>query len=272
MALVQDFVRAQIAWFEVLIDIAILMVFIMLLVFGLKKTEIKSVHPGFGIAYILLLGFNYIEQGGIHGISLFSYYTGFMVIILLYSGKPMVALISSLSLVLLVTTFATYNPGEEIKSFFLESSTSPINFLFILFLLAVSSFFMKEIIGRETSKYFQLNDELQKKVIEAKALNMELVQQGKALQSAQDHLENEVKLREATLEKQQNSIEAFIRINTQVLQEPVLELSKAVQELPTSGQLETMMHISQQELSQVLKDITQTLEENQHLDRSKIRR
>ncbi len=101
---------------------------------------------------------------------------------------------------------------------------------------------------------------------------MELVQQGKALQSAQDHLENEVKLREATLEKQQNSIEAFIRINTQVLQEPVLELSKAVQELPTSGQLETMMHISQQELSQVLKDITQTLEENQHLDRSKIRR
>jgi hypothetical protein len=261
----------QIHLLEITIDFALLAIFSSLFFLAYHRPYLKTIHWAFGAVYILLIALNYFQFGGIHGITRFSYYSGFFVIVLIYSGWRMVSLLIFQSSLLLAITYLTFDPSEELKLKFLDTGHDPTNFIFAVLVLGIGTYFLKSLIEAEISKYTKVNDRLKEKVSQAKVLNVELVKEGQALQSAQNHLANEVNTRESALKQQEQSIETYISLNSNSLQVPFAKLNKVMRDWPDDGFYSRMLEVSHAELETVLKKINETLQTREELNRSKIR-
>jgi hypothetical protein len=270
VALLIDFLHESIRWGEVVTDITILIVFAALAWLAFRRANFTKVHSVFGVIIIILLGLNFMEFGGVQGNSRFNYYGGFFFVILLYQGRTLLALLTFQCLFLIVLTVITVFEEGGRTALFVSNDSDFTDFVFILIALGALSFYLKRITENEIGRWQQLSNKLNQQVAHAKDLNHELVTQGKELMKAQAHLEEEVNKKSRLLIEQQNAIEKYIRLNTEVIHDPIYELNQEMSRFRGTNMMDSMLVASHAELNEVLKNITTTLKANEELNRTKV--
>jgi hypothetical protein len=229
------------------------------------------VPAAFGLLIVLLLGFSFVELNGVNGTSRFNYYSGIYITVLLFGGRQLLALLLFQMILLAVLAAGLYFQWPALRQWVLPLGPDPSDFVFALVALGMLSYYLKSMTLREISTFEEVSEELRLRVGEAKRINQSLVQQGLALQAAQQHLEEEVTKRTEALERQQMAIEAYNRLNTTSLQAPISELGQLIEQCGRHDHLCEMLVVSQQELNMVFATIKSNLEETGQVDRTKIR-
>ncbi len=254
---------------ELITDLAIFMIFASLLLLVIRKSNFTQVHPLFGIVFILLIGINFLEFGGVLGTNAFNYYSGIYVIVMLYSGRTLYALITIQLIFLSALLYLVYiqHPVYE-KILLLINKETLTEFIFSLIAIAAFTFFLKRITLRAIAKSKAQASELNTKVKESKRLNRQLMLQSEELKRAQESLKKEVNHRVAALEKRKEAIEQYIHHNTTSLRDPLNQLSDVVDQLKEDSQLCALIKLSHGELHQVIKSINAALHSQENLNRT----
>ncbi len=258
--------------FQLINEFTLFFVFIALFWFAVKNKKVKNLSPFLGVFIIFLLAVNFIQFGGTAGTSEFNYFSGIYLIVILYSGRNLFFLLG-LQLLTLAALIIIYLVDASILSpYLVKMDIIYIDFIFSLVAICILTYFLKKITLDETYKLGKLSSELSIKASEMKRKNHQLIEQGKELKALQQYLENEIKQRSSSLEAQNNAIEKYIQYNTDHLNEPLQKLTEAIKKHPNSNTLDSLLHITSNELNQVVIDIKETLEKDGHIDRNKIKR
>ncbi|MFM8913630.1 MAG: hypothetical protein ACKOE6_12065 [Flammeovirgaceae bacterium] len=251
---------------EVTIDFLLLVLFAAILVIAYRKANIKAVHPVFGIFFSTLLGINFLQFGGIMGLSRFNFFCGICVLVLLYSRKQLVCNLAFCGLMILVLCLDTFYPLPWTKMFALEDRVDVTDFIFALLSIALLVYYLKMFTVKEINQYDYLNDQLQRNVRQAREKNKDLVILANDLASAQKSLETEVQKKTKELHEKNQTISNYIEVNTQVLADPIYQLKDKIQYLQNDS-LGLMMQGAAIELDTVYQQIrTQLEKEHEQLD------
>lgn len=271
IALYLDSARPQPNFLEIGTDFVLFLVFAGLLWLGYRKANIQSVHPMFGVLLIAMLALNFVEFGGVEGEARFNYYSGIYIIVLLYSGVRLYTFLIIQFFIAAAICWSIFFNYQWTTIFTIDAEGTPLDFIFALVALGFLSAYLKSITLREIDGVESLNLKLHDSVEEAKRVNKELTTQGQALQEAQERMEAEVQKRSLLLEQNQMAIEAYIHVNTAVLNDPIQKLHESLQKIPADDQLQTLLKISGEELQRVFTSIKDALEKEEELHRTKIR-
>lgn len=270
LALVIDLSRQKVILAELITDFTLLTVFTGLAYVTLTKGNFKSIHPLFGVVLIILLGLNFLQFGGVHGNSRFNFYGGFFFVILLYTSRPLILLLLFQCVLMIgLSVFTAFSAGGE-TLFFITNDLDYTDFIFILIVFGALAFYLKALTESEVGRLLSLSGQLNSKVAEAKQLNLDLVEQGRQLQQAQQHLEMEVSKKSAGLIEKQRAIERYIHLNTKAIQIPLSSFDEVIHSIEDAGVLDKMLLASHLELKEVVNGIAKTLQSNEQLTRTKI--
>ena len=256
---------------EIFTIVSFFLVFLGLFYYSYKNKSIKKVNPAIGIILILLLAINFIQYKGTEGTTEFNYYSGIYLIVILYNKRTLTVLLGLQLLILAVLIFLQMRAPEILQPLVIGAEFLYIDFIFSLAAIIIITFFLKKLTIEETAKLEKLSLQLTSSTNEMKRKNHLLIEQGNKLKALQFRLEKEVNERTDSIEAQNNSIEKYIRYNTDHLTLPLDNLTRAIKNFPNQSTLQTLLHITSGELNQVVMDIKNTLEKDGQIDRHKLK-
>jgi hypothetical protein len=220
----------------------------------------------------LLLGLNFVQFGGVTGYTKFNFYAGMYVIIMLYNGWRLYALVAFHLLVLAAILVIDFIDQSFFLPIFINKGYLTIDFWFTLVTLAIFTFYLKYITNRANVKLDALATDLNGKVREAKSINGKLVNQKEELTLIRKNLEAEVARRTEELQGRNFSIEEYIHYNSVQLQEPIRRLLEEMAKLEGDTQFKVLLKNSGDELKAVSMIIKDTLFSNKPLVREQIKK
>ena len=255
---------------EWMTDISLLILFSSLLIFILKNPSTRYVHPGVGVALILLLGLNFMQFGGVNGSVEYNYYIGIYFIALVFSGRTMFGLLA-FQLGLLAVMLYLYVDDHNLKKLLFDrESGGYIDFSFAILGVIIISYFLKVSTRNEILKAEELNASLSEKITRSKEQHQKLLLQAEELSTIQQQLAVEVAKRTQALLQQNEAIEAYIRYNTTTLRIPERKLCNAIKSFTGDTHYHRLLAVSGEELEVVIHRIQKALDEDGILNRSKV--
>lgn len=252
---------------ELITDFSIFLIFVSILFLVSGKSSFKKVHPIFGILFVVLLGINFLQFGGVEGTNCFNFYSGIYVIVMLYASRMLYNMIIFQLSFLALLIYLVFVNHPFYQTILISISETTAEFIFSLISISVFTFYLKQITHCEIKKSESKSVQLNQKVRESKKLNHQLMAQSEELKKAQEILRKEVNHRVEVLEKRKEAIEQYIHHNTTTLKDPLLLLSNAVSQLKADHQLHTLLKVSHAELNNVISSINQALQSEKNLDR-----
>lgn len=269
IALIMD-VSKGVPLADMAIDLLLLMVILAFVQSGWKK-EFEKIHIRFGLIISLLLAFNFLQFGGIAGFGRFNYLLSIYFMVMVYSQRALYTTLAFNLIVLLIVLYISNTSPVWLQHIDFGVSFQTLDFWYTLLLIPVFTIYLKGLTVTQGDKLSQLNLHMAERVRESRKLGRKLEQFNQELKRAQAHLEDEVSNRTEMLRKKNQSVEAFIRLNTTELVQVVDELLASMQKVHSSSTYADKLKLSSDELAQVVESIRTSLEQNTLLNRKVIR-
>lgn len=270
VALIQDFRNPVISITELLTDIAILFVFLIICLLALRL-KVTNVPLVFAVILVALLAINFLQFGGVSGYTEFNYLIGIVVMVLLYSERRKIILVSCMLGLLAIMLWSAYHENFIFQLLFIKPQGSSEDFVYSLISLSILTLYLKYAMDLERGHLLQQQVTLHTALDQARQQQFDLHDQKVQLLTAQEKLEKEVASRTQELENQNISIERYIQYNVTELKEPLNRLKQSLEGIKGSDTLAEMLRISVSELETVTNTITHSLEHERTIHKSKIR-
>lgn len=257
---------------ELIIDISFIAIFITILLYTARSPKIRKIPPFFGFFFVIVLAINFAQFGGTESFSEFNYYSGFVVTIMLYSGRWLYRLLFIQFVVLLFMVYLQHSENLSfINNFFLvEKTTNPVDFLFSLVSILFLAYYLRRITKIEVRKINLLNKILSEKIGRVRSQNKLLKEKAAVLRETQESLQEKIRERTLQLQTQNEALEQYIFYNTNSLQEPLERLMKAAERIDDGNHLLAMTVSSCNDLNHVIQNIKRTIESEEELSRNRI--
>jgi hypothetical protein len=261
IALILDLLRETINWSELVVDSALLAVFLTICLLALY-VKISKVPIAIGLMLMILLALNFLQFDGVRGFTEFNYLVGFVLIAMMYTGNTKLYLVLIMLTLLGAMLLANILVPSFQELFQIHEQTKPDDFVFALVGLTALTFYFKYAMDLERKKLSIQNTVLQQSLQQTKSQNDLLLNQKHELQTAQQNLEKEVQARSAHVQNQNHAIQQYILYNTTELQEPLERLKRNSAQLHQNNLLSDMLRLSIAELEVVTKNLSQSLEKD----------
>jgi len=271
LGIANDVIRNLVKPEQLLLDVVFIAVFAAVFMLALRRKQITHVPLIYGIVFILLLGINFVQLGKTRGLSELNYYTGFIGIIMLYSGRRLYILLTLQVALVIFLIILDYMPSDPVsKIFFSQVTTGRVGFVFAILITIAFTVYLKRIIKGEVARYDSVNEDLRSKIQEIKNKNLELEMKQAELQFVQELLKTEIDNRSYELKKQNEAIENYLRYNTEELAKPLHRLHAEINRLDQSSPLHRMVLSASAELHRVAGSLQKAIEKGERIQRSKI--
>lgn len=235
------------------------------------KNKYKNIHFIFGVLITVLLASLILFFGGIHGYGKFNYYSSLYLLVMVYSGHTLIRLLV-LNFVTLITVIVIGILSPPWLSIIDRGSTySRLDFWFTLIMLSGFSFYLKWITISKGGKLSALNKTMAEQVGSSRKLGVMVQNTNLELKQTQARLEAEVSARTTILEKKNESVEAFIKLNTTELIEAVDDLLISMRELDGDSLYKDKIILSSEELAVVMENIRVSLQQDGWINRQAVR-
>lgn len=256
-------------WAELLVNVLILIALFSITYLTWTRS-VQGVGIIFGLLLSVLLAVNFFQFGGSSGYTKFNYYTGLYVIILVYSGRKLIITVTFHVLLLLAIIVLDYLNHPIEKYLFISAEATPTDFWFTIIIISIFTYHLKRLTDTHSRNLSRLNSDLSERIREDMNLKRLLDEKNNELKEAQEHLQHEIDRRSAVLQRKNQSIENFLKINTRELVDPVVQLIDTVQNSKNSSPLFDLLKKSTIELEAISKSIRDAIQSEQPVDRRNI--
>jgi len=232
--------------------------------------SVQRISIVFGIFLSILLALNFLQFGGSSGYLKFNYYTGLYIIILVYSFRKMVITVTFHLLLLLTIIILDYINHPIKEKLFIDSSPDTNHFWFTIVIISVFTYYLKQLTDTYSQNLSLLNNDMANRIREARSLKRLLNEKNGELKKARQQLESEINRRSEVLNRKNQAIEKFLKVNTMELVEPVQELINATQNISGTSPLSGLLKKSSDDMAAISNSIREAIELEQPIHRKNI--
>ncbi len=232
--------------------------------------SVQRISVVFGIFLSVLLALNFLQFGGSSGYMKFNYYTGLYIIILVYSFRKLVITVTFHLLLLLIIIILDYINHPIKEKLFISSSPGAIDFWFTIVIISVFTYYLKQLTDTYSGNLSVLNNDMANRIREARSLKRLLNEKNGELKKARQQLESEINRRSEVLNRKNQAIEKFLKVNTMELVEPVQELIDVTQNISGTSPLSELLKKSSGDLAAISNSIREAIELEQTVHRKNI--
>lgn len=232
--------------------------------------SVQRISVVFGIFLSILLALNFLQFGGSSGYMKFNYYTGLYIIILVYSFRKLVITVTFHLLLLLIIIILDYINHPIKEKLFISSSPGAIDFWFTIVIISVFTYYLKQLTDTYSGNLSVLNNDMANRIREARSLKRLLNEKNGELKKARQQLESEINRRSEVLNRKNQAIEKFLKVNTMELVEPVQELIDVTQNISGTSPLSELLKKSSGDLAAISNSIREAIELEQTVHRKNI--
>jgi len=218
-------------WYILIIPIAFILVFLFLyLRYRDKKLPSFAIILS-SIAVIVLLIINYTLNGGFQGSSTYTNFGGLFLILLIINPKIRLTIMSAFLGLMVVLIILETTEVIQLYSIPREGVLKYSTFLFVIFFIGYMIHSIKSFFDKERAELTQINRDLKGKQFLINNQYEALERQKHELKEINKNLDRKIASRNSDLEKQTNSIQEYLSLNSEELKMALMSYKKLISEL-----------------------------------------
>ncbi len=247
----------------IILDVTLFVVFSVSIVATLMVEDTNKVSIPLSVILLILVSVSWVMSGGIEGLSEVNMIAVLVIFAMINKGRVLLlfvslAFISQLTLVLLWE----YD-FELIEFLYVITTTKHSIYQVMIVLLAIGITYFAYRYEQERRRQLGTGAQLQQRVKELEIGNHKLEQQEEELHNWNEVLQGKIKTRSIELKKSNQSICAFLQVNTKEVEPELNKITNRIEKIDKFDDYISLLKTSGRRLNQAYLDVKETYQQEE---------